>query len=127
MRHRNAFRKLSRTSAHRKALYRNLASALIEHGRIRTTEAKAKELRRVAERLVSLGKEGTLHARRQALSRLGRVDVVQKLFGELAEAFRERPGGYTRVLKIGVRKGDASPMSLIEFVNYVPPERDVEA
>lgn len=120
MRHRNAGRKLSRNGSHRKALFSNLANALIEHGRIRTTDAKAKELRRFAERLVTLGKKQTLAARRRAHASLRSEDNVRKLFGELAERFKDRHGGYTRIMKIGHRHGDAAPMSLIEFVGFEP-------
>ena len=133
MRHRNSFRKLGRTSAHRHAMFANMAMALVENGRIKTTDAKAKDLRRVADRLVTLGKDGTLAARRRAYSFLGAPGkhkqapgqtraqkVVERLFGELAERFKERPGGYTRVLKIGPRHGDNAPMSLIELVGHDP-------
>jgi large subunit ribosomal protein L17 len=134
MRHRNAFRKLSRTTEHRRALFNNLAMALIENGRIKTTDAKAKSLRSVAEKLVTLGKQGTLAARRQVYAQLGgagkhprdgqgphRVQrTVEALFGDLASRFKERPGGYTRIVKVGNRHGDAAPMSIIEFVDYVP-------
>jgi large subunit ribosomal protein L17 len=120
MRHRNAGRKLSRCGSHRAALFSNLANALIEHGRIKTTDAKAKELRRFAERLVTLGKKNTLHARRQAFSILRNEDHVQKLFGEIRERFADRHGGYTRIMKVGWRHGDAAPLSLIEFVGHEP-------
>lgn len=131
MRHRKAFRKFSRTASHRRAMFANMAMALVEHGRIRTTEAKAKDLRRVVEKLVTLGRENTLDARRRAAGALGGPgksvarrgqDVtkaaVDKLFGELADRFRERPGGYTRVIKLGPRRGDNAPMAFIEFVDY---------
>ncbi|MCK6545140.1 50S ribosomal protein L17 [Myxococcota bacterium] len=124
MRHRNAGRKLSRSGSHRAALFSNLANALIEHGRIKTTDAKAKELRRFAERLVTLGKKNTLHARRLAYSRLRSEDAVQKLFGELAERFKDRHGGYTRIMKIGNRHGDNAPMSFIEFLGYEPKKAE---
>lgn len=120
MRHRNSGRKLSRCGSHRAALFSNLANALIEHGRIKTTDAKAKELRRVAERLVTLGKRNTLHSRRQALSVLRNDAHVAKLFGELRERFHDRHGGYTRIMKIGHRHGDAAPMSFIEFIGHEP-------
>lgn len=137
MRHRKAFRKFSRTSSHRAAMFNNLAMALIESGRIKTTDAKAKDLRRVVERLVTEGKAGTLQARRRVYSQLGqggkhkkvlggeptRVDrVVGTLFDDLASRFKDRPGGYTRIIKIGNRKGDNAPVSFIEFVDYEPPE-----
>jgi large subunit ribosomal protein L17 len=115
MRHQKSGRKLNRSGAHRKALLRNLASALIRHEQIRTTDAKAKELRRFADRLVSLGKQATLHARRRAFARVRDRDAVTKLFEVLAPRFRDRPGGYTRIIKLGLRHGDAAPVSLIEW------------
>ena len=117
MRHRNSGRKLGRTSAHRKALFRNMVTSLLEHERIQTTDAKAKELRGVAERMITLGKRGGLHARRQALAVIRSREVASKVFGELAERYRQRPGGYTRVIKVGRRVGDAAPMSIIELVD----------
>jgi large subunit ribosomal protein L17 len=122
MNHRKTGRKLGRTSSHRKALFRNMVTSLFEHEQIRTTDAKAKELRGVAERMITLGKKGTLHARRQALETIRSKDVTSKVFDELAERYRERPGGYTRVIKIGQRTGDAAPMSIIELV-----DRDVKS
>jgi large subunit ribosomal protein L17 len=116
MRHRKRQGKLSRDSAHRKALLRNLVTSLLDHERIETTDAKAKELRRVADRMITLGKRGGLHARRQALSVIRSRAVAAKVFDELADRFRERPGGYTRVLKSRQRSGDAAPMSIIELV-----------
>jgi large subunit ribosomal protein L17 len=115
MRHLVSGRKLNRSGSHRIALMRNLANALIRHERIRTTDAKAKELRRFAEPLVTLGKEGTPHARRRAFDRIRDRDSVTKLFEELAARFQDRPGGYTRITKIGLRRGDAAPVSLIEW------------
>ena len=120
MRHRARSRKLGRTSAHRKALYRNLVTSLLEHERIETTDAKAKELRRVADRMITLGKRGDLHARRQALRVVRDKAVAAKLFSELAERFRDRPGGYTRVIKVRTRVGDAAPMSIVELVEAGP-------
>jgi large subunit ribosomal protein L17 len=117
MRHLKQGRKLGRTSAHRKALLRNLATALLEHERIITTEPKAKELRRVADKLVTLGKRGNLHARRQALQVVQSNAVVQKLFNEIAPRFAERQGGYTRILRLGYRPGDAAAMAVIELVD----------
>ena len=117
MNHRKTGRKLGRTSAHRKALFRNMVTSLLEHEQIRTTDAKAKELRGVAERMITLGKKGTLHARRQALRTIRSKDVTAKVFDELADRYRERPGGYTRVIKLGQRAGDAAPMSIIELVD----------
>src|SRR5687768_11796254 len=117
MRHLKQGRKLGRTSAHRKALLRNLATALFEHERITTTEPKAKELRRVADKLVTLGKRGDLHARRQALQVIRSTDIVRKLFEDIAPRFAERKGGYTRVLRLGYRAGDAAAMAIIELVD----------
>ena len=117
MRHLNQGRKLGRTTAHRKALLRNLATALLEHERIITTEPKAKELRRVADKLVTLGKRGNLHARRRALQVVQSNAVVQKLFNEIAPRFAERQGGYTRILRLGYRPGDAAAMAVIELVD----------
>jgi large subunit ribosomal protein L17 len=116
MRHRNYGGKLGRTSAHRKALLRNLVTALLEHERIETTDAKARELKRVADRMITLGKRGDLHARRQALTVIRSREVTGKVFGDLAERFRGRPGGYTRVLKVRTRVGDAAPLSIVELV-----------
>jgi large subunit ribosomal protein L17 len=118
MRHRSAHRKLGRKTEHRISLLRNLAASLISHGRIRTTEAKAKELRPFVEKLVTLGKRDSLHARRHALSILPRRDVVTKLFGDVSPRFSERPGGYTRILKLAHRQGDGASMAFIEFVDY---------
>lgn len=118
MRHLNSGRKLNRTSAHRKALLRNMVTSLLEHEHLRTTDAKAKELRRVADRMITLAKRGSLHARRQAAAYIRRRSVVTKLFSEVAERFRERPGGYTRIVKIGPRHGDAAPMSVIELTDH---------
>lgn len=117
MNHRKTGRKLGRTSAHRKALLRNMVTSLLEHEQIRTTDAKAKELRGVAEKMITLGKRGTLHARRQALETIRSKEVASKVFDELADRYRERPGGYTRVIKLGQRTGDAAPMSIIELVD----------
>ena len=117
MRHQKTGRKLGRTSSHRKAMFRNLVTSLIEHEQIQTTDAKAKELRRFADRMVTLGKRGDLHARRQAAAYIRKRSVVTKLFGEVAERFKERPGGYTRIIKIGQRHGDAAKMSLIELTD----------
>ncbi len=115
MRHLKAGRKLNRTSAHRRALMRNLVRALIQRERIRTTDAKAKEVRRWADRMISLGKEGSLHARRQAYAFLGDHRLVKVLFDEIAPRFQSCGGGYTRILKMGRRRGDAAPISLVEF------------
>jgi large subunit ribosomal protein L17 len=120
VRHRKAGRKLGRDSAHRKALYSNLAGALIEHGRIRTTEAKAKEVRSIVEEMITLGKRGDLAAHRQAVAFLRSKSVVHVLFSEVAPRFADRPGGYTRIVRIGPRQGDAAPMAYLELVDYVP-------
>ncbi|HKK92082.1 MAG TPA: 50S ribosomal protein L17 [Longimicrobiales bacterium] len=117
MRHRKNGRKLNRTPAHRRAMLRNMATSLFLHERIETTTAKAKELRPYAERLITLAKRGDLHARRLAASKVRDRDVVGKLFDELGPRYSDRPGGYTRILKLGARKGDAAEMALIELVN----------
>jgi large subunit ribosomal protein L17 len=118
MRHLNQGRKLSRTSAHRKALFRNLVLALVKHERIKTTDAKAKELRRFADRMVTLGKRGDLASRRLAFAFMQSRDAVKRLFDEIAPRFKERNGGYTRVVKFGFRRGDAAPLSIIEFSDH---------
>jgi large subunit ribosomal protein L17 len=117
--HRNG-KKLGRDSSHRKALYSNLAGALIEHGRIKTTEAKAKAVKPLVEQMITLGRRGDLHARRQALSVLRSQDVVHQLFADVAPRFGDRPGGYTRIVKLGPRYGDAAQMVYLELVDYVP-------
>ncbi len=127
MRHRKRHGKLGRDSAHRKALLRNMVTSLLDQERIETTDAKAKELRRVADRMITLGKRGDLHARRRALSVIRSKEVTSKLFDELANRFRERPGGYTRVLKVGRRTGDAAPMSIIELVEGEAAEASKKA
>ena len=116
MRHRARSRKLGRTSAHRKAMYRNMVTSLLDHESIQTTDAKAKEVRRIAERMITLGKHGGLHARRRALRVIRNRDVTAKVFDDLAERYRERPGGYTRVLKLGTRVGDAASLSVVQLV-----------
>ncbi len=116
MRHRKAGLKLNRTASHRNAMFRNMVTSLLKHDRIRTTGAKAKELRRWADHIVTLAKRGDLHARRQALAIVREKDVVHKLFENAAERFGEISGGYTRVVKLGRRPGDAAPVSLIELV-----------
>ena len=120
MRHRRAGKKLGRDSAHRKALYSNLAGALIEHGRIKTTAAKAKAVKPFAEQMITLGKRGDLHARRLALAELRSQDVVHQLFADVAPRFADRPGGYTRIVKLGPRYGDAAEMVYLELVDYEP-------
>lgn len=117
MRHYNKGRKLNRTTAHRKALFANLATSLFKHECIETTEAKAKDLRGVAERLISLAKRGDLHARRTAFRTVRDENILKKLFDELGPRYKQRPGGYTRVLKMGVRTGDNANLSVIELVD----------
>lgn len=122
MRHGNRGRKLNRTSSHRKAMFANMSASLIEHEQIVTTLPKAKELRPIVEKLVTLGKRGDLHARRQAIAEIRDVTLVRKLFETLAERYKTRNGGYTRVLKAGFRHGDNAPLAVIELV-----DRDVAA
>src|SRR4051812_450348 len=116
MRHQRAGKKLGRDAAHRKALYSNLTGALIEHGRIKTTVTKAKAVKPVAEQMITLGKRGDLHARRQAVAFLRQKTVVKSLFEDVAPRYAERPGGYTRIIKLGPRLGDAAEMAYIELV-----------
>jgi large subunit ribosomal protein L17 len=120
MRHKIAGRKLNRTSSHRKALFKNMAQALIQHEQIKTTLPKAKELRPVVEKLITLGKKGTLAARRQAISQIQDQGCVSKLLDILAKRFSGRSGGYTRIMKSGFRYGDNAPMAIIEFVDFDP-------
>ncbi len=120
MRHRRSRKKLGRDSAHRKALYSNLAGSLIEHGRIKTTVAKAKAVKPFAEQMITLGKRGDLHARRLALAELRSQDVVHLLFADVAPRFADRRGGYTRIVKLGPRLGDAAEMVYLELVDYQP-------
>ena len=120
MRHRMSHRGFSRTSAHRKAMFENLAAALIKHEQIRTTLPKAKDLRPVAERLITLGKRGGLHARRQAIAKLGDAKLADKLLTTLAERYADRAGGYTRIIKAGFRYGDNAAMAIIELVDRDP-------
>ena len=116
MRHRKSGKKLSRDASHRKALMRNLVTELFRHGRIKTTLAKAKAMRSPAEKMITLAKRGDLHARRQALGFIQSKDVVHKLFDTIAAQYAERQGGYTRIYKLGPRKGDAAPMAIVELV-----------
>jgi large subunit ribosomal protein L17 len=116
MRHQKSGRKLNRSSSHRWALMRNLITSLLRDEKIKTTDAKAKELRRWADRVITLGKQGSLHARRQVLAIVQDKAVVRKLFDTLGPRFKDRPGGYTRIVKIGIRRGDAAPLSVIELV-----------
>jgi large subunit ribosomal protein L17 len=120
MRHQKAGRKLGRDASHRRALYSNLAGSLITHGRIETTEAKAKAVKPYAEKMITLGKRGDLHARRLAMAELRSNDIVHKLFTDVAPRFAERAGGYTRIVKLGPRQGDAADMVLLELVDYDP-------
>ena len=122
MRHKLSHRKLNRTSSHRKAMFANMSSALIKHEQIRTTLAKAKELRPIIEKLITLGKKGSLHARRHAISRLAPDAYIDKLFGEVAKRYENRNGGYTRIIKDGNRYGDSAPMAYIALV-----DRDINA
>ena len=124
MRHRKSGRKFGRSTSHRGAMLRNMVTSLLEHERIQTTDAKAKDLRRVAEKMITLGKRGDLHARRQALRVIRSRTVTAKVFEDLAERFRDRPGGYTRVMKLGQRPGDAAPISVIELVDGQASESD---
>ena len=116
MRHQKAGKKLNRTGSHRDAMFRNMVTSLFTHGRIRTTDTKAKELKRWADHMITLAKRGDLHSRRQALAVMKDKAVVHKLFEDVSERFGDRAGGYTRALKIGRRRGDAAPISLVEFV-----------
>ncbi|KAA5603918.1 50S ribosomal protein L17 [Roseospira marina] len=127
MRHGMAHRKFNRTKGHRRALFANMAASLLKHEQIKTTLPKAKELRPVAEKLITLGKRGDLHARRQAFALLRDDKVVAKLFSTLAERYKSRSGGYTRVLKAGFRYGDAAPMAVIELVDRDPEAKATDA
>lgn len=118
MRHKKAGKRLGRNTSHRQALVRNMVTSLIEHERIVTTTPKAKEIRRVADKMITLAKRGDLHARRQALSVIQNKDVVAKLFTSLRESYMDRNGGYTRIIRTGNRLGDAAPMAILELVNY---------
>jgi large subunit ribosomal protein L17 len=120
MRHGNGYRKLNRTHEHRKAMFANMAASLIEHEQIKTTLPKAKELRRIAEKLITLAKRGDLHARRLAAADLKQDAAVKKLFDTLGGRYKDRQGGYTRVLKAGFRYGDMAPMAIIELVDRDP-------
>jgi len=126
MRHRKSGRKLGRTAEHRKAMLRNMVTSLFEHERIVTTVPKAKEARRVADKMITLAKRGDLHARRQAHSYIQSKDVVAKLFDEIQEQFVDRQGGYTRIIRTGVRQGDAAPMAILELVGYEEQIEDAE-
>lgn len=118
MRHRKAGRRLGRNSSHQQAMMRNMVTSLLEHERIVTTTPKAKELRKLADKMITLAKRGDLHARRQALAVIRSKKVVDKLFSKLKEEYMDRNGGYTRIIRTGNRSGDAAPMAIIELVNY---------
>lgn len=118
MRHRKSGRKLGRTSSHRKAMLRNMVTSLFDHERIVTTVPKAKEAKKIAEKMITLAKRGDLHARRQALSYIQSKDVVAKLFDEIQSQYQDRQGGYTRIIRTGTRYGDAASMAILELVGY---------
>ncbi|MEW6521651.1 MAG: 50S ribosomal protein L17 [Thermodesulfobacteriota bacterium] len=118
MRHRNSGRRLGRTTPHRTAMVRNMVTSLLEHERIVTTTPKAKEVRKVADKMITLAKRGDLHARRQALAFIRDAKIVAKLFDQLRAAYQDRQGGYTRIIQTGNRNGDAAPMAILELVNY---------
>ena len=126
MRHKNSGRKLNRTASHRKAMFANMASALINHEQIVTTLPKAKELRPIVDKLVTLAKRGGLHARRQAIAQIRDEKMVGKLFETIGPRFADRPGGYTRVMRAGFRYGDNAPLAVIEFVERDPAARGAE-
>jgi large subunit ribosomal protein L17 len=126
VRHRRAGKKLGRDASHRKALYSNLTGALIEHGRIETTVTKAKAVRPIAEQMITLGRRGDVHARRQATAFLRSQDVVHKLFSEVAPRFRERAGGYSRIVRLGPRLGDSAEMAYLELVDFSAEEQAEE-
>ena len=127
MRHAKSGRIFNRTASHRKAMFANMAVALIKHEQIKTTLPKAKDLRAVVDRLITLGKRGDLHARRQALSVLRDSAIAAKLFEELAKRYKDRPGGYTRVIKAGFRYGDMAPMAVIELVERNPDAKGLDS
>ncbi|MDO9558387.1 MAG: 50S ribosomal protein L17 [Syntrophales bacterium] len=123
MRHGKAGSKLGRTSSHRKAMLRNMVTSFLKYEKVKTTDVKAKELKKVAEKMITLGKRGDLHARRQALAFVRDPEVVGKLFSELSERYRQRTGGYTRIIKMGYRTGDNAPLSSIEFIDTVQKKK----
>lgn len=127
MRHGIAHRKLNKTASHRKAMFANMAAALIKHEQITTTLPKAKELKPIMDKLVTLSKKGDLHARRQAISKVRDKDQVRKLFDTLGPRYEERPGGYTRVIKAGFRYGDSAPMAVIELVDRDPAAKGLDS
>ena len=119
MRHGNSGRRLGRTTSHREAMFRNMVTSFLDHEKITTTDAKAKEIRSVAEKMITLGKRGDLHSLRQAASYIRKKSVVTKLFTSIAPRYKDRPGGYTRIVKLGIRQGDSAPVSIIELVEEV--------
>jgi len=127
MRHQKKTRKLGRTSQHRDAMLANIVASLIKHKRVKTTLAKAKAARPLAEKLVTLGKGGTLHDRRLAVAKIGQKDLVSKLFKEVAPGFKDRKGGYTRIIKLGPRQSDSAPVAFLEWVDYVVEAEVVHA
>jgi len=127
MRHRKAGRRLGRTSSHRDAMLRNMVTSLLDQERIVTTVPKAKEARRVTEQMITLGKRGDLHARRQAMSYIRSKNIVAKLFDQLSSQYAERKGGYTRIIRTGSRLGDAAPMAILELVDYKEMVSEVKA
>ena len=127
MRHRKEYRKLGRDPSHRRAMLRNLVTSLLDHEEVRTTDAKAKEVRRIAERMITLGKRGTLHARRQALRTIRSKDVAAKVFDVLADRYHDRAGGYTRIYKLGRRPGDNAPMSIVQLLEEGEGQEEAES
>jgi large subunit ribosomal protein L17 len=127
MRHNSAGRRLGRTTSHRIAMFRNMVTSFLEHEKITTTDAKAKELRSIAERMITLGKKGDLHATRQAAAYIRDKKIVTKLFTTIAPRYADRPGGYTRIIKLGIRPGDTAPVSVIELVEAEMKPRKVSA
>lgn len=127
MRHRHGYRKLGKTSDHRRAMLRNMTTSVILHEKVETTAERAKEVKRIVEKMVTLGKRGDLHARRQAAGYLFDKKATQKLFGDLAERFKERPGGYMRIVRLGERFGDGANMASLQFVDYTPKQKVSES
>ncbi|MDH3359721.1 MAG: 50S ribosomal protein L17 [Desulfobulbaceae bacterium] len=127
MRHKKAGKRLGRTASHKKAMIRNMVTSLLDHERIVTTVPKAKEVRRIADKMITLGKRGDLHARRQALSFIRDKDIVAKLFDGLKDEYMDRNGGYTRIIRTGQRQGDAAHMAILELVNYTEDTGEVAA
>jgi len=127
MRHKKAGKRLGRTASHKKAMIRNMVTSLLAHERIVTTVPKAKEVRRIADKMITLGKRGDLHARRQALSFIRDSDVVAKLFAGLKDEYMDRNGGYTRIIRTGQRQGDAADMAILELVNYTEGKGEAAA